>query len=58
VGVAQGALDKAVAYIKERTQFGAPPASFQGLQFKIATSVGDTGFKKKSQHKFFLDIQL
>ncbi len=36
VGVAQGALDKAVAYIKERTQFGAPLASFQGLQFKVA----------------------
>ena len=36
VGVAQGALDKAVAYIKERVQFGAPLASFQGLQFKVA----------------------
>jgi len=36
VGVAQGAMDKAVAYIRERTQFGAPLASFQGLQFKIA----------------------
>jgi len=36
VGVAQGAFDKAVAYMKERIQFGAPLASFQGLQFKIA----------------------
>ncbi len=36
VGVAQGALDKAVAYIRQREQFGAPLASFQGLQFKIA----------------------
>lgn len=36
VGVAQGALDKAVAYARERVQFGAPLASFQGLQFKIA----------------------
>jgi alkylation response protein AidB-like acyl-CoA dehydrogenase len=36
VGVAQGALDKTVAYIRERSQFNAPLASFQGLQFKIA----------------------
>jgi len=36
VGVAQGALDKAVSYLKERSQFGAPLSSFQGLQFKIA----------------------
>jgi acyl-CoA dehydrogenase len=36
VGVAQGALDKAAAYIQERNQFGRPLASFQGLQFKIA----------------------
>jgi alkylation response protein AidB-like acyl-CoA dehydrogenase len=36
VGVAQGALDKAAAYIQERTQFGQPLASFQGLQFKVA----------------------
>ena len=36
VGVAQGALDKAVAYMQERTQFGGTLASFQGLQFKVA----------------------
>ncbi len=36
VGVAQGAFDKAVNYIQERVQFGAPLASFQGVQFKIA----------------------
>ena len=36
VGVAQGALDKAVAYAQQRRQFGAPLASFQGLQFKVA----------------------
>lgn len=36
VGVGQGALDRAVSYLKERSQFGAPLASFQGLQFKIA----------------------
>jgi acyl-CoA dehydrogenase len=36
VGVAQGALDKAVSYVRERVQFGGPLASLQGVQFKIA----------------------
>lgn len=36
VGVAQGAMDKSLAYIKERVQFGKTLASFQGIQFKIA----------------------
>ena len=29
-------MDKTVAYIRVRSQFNAPLASFQGLQFKIA----------------------
>jgi alkylation response protein AidB-like acyl-CoA dehydrogenase len=36
VGIAQGALDYAVGYMKERTQFGKPIAEFQGLQFMVA----------------------
>jgi alkylation response protein AidB-like acyl-CoA dehydrogenase len=36
VGIAQGALDVAVAYVKERKQFGRKLAEFQGLQFMIA----------------------
>ncbi|MEW6488410.1 MAG: acyl-CoA dehydrogenase family protein [Thermodesulfobacteriota bacterium] len=36
VGVAQGALDKAVRHVKNREQFGKPLAAFQGVQFKIA----------------------
>ncbi len=36
VGIAQGALDVAVAYVKERKQFGKKLAEFQGLQFMIA----------------------
>jgi alkylation response protein AidB-like acyl-CoA dehydrogenase len=36
VGIAQGALDAAVAYAKAREQFGKPIASQQGISFKLA----------------------
>jgi alkylation response protein AidB-like acyl-CoA dehydrogenase len=36
VGLAQGALDEAIAYAKERRAFGQPIASFQAIQMKIA----------------------
>ena len=36
VGVAQGGLEKAVNYSKQRKQFGSPIGSFQGIQFKLA----------------------
>lgn len=36
VGIAQGALDKAVKYTQERTTFGRPLASNQGIQFQLA----------------------
>ncbi len=36
VGVAQGALDKAVRHVKQRKQFGQPIGAFQAIQFKIA----------------------
>ena len=41
VGVAQGALDYALEYAKEREQFGKAIAEFQGLQFMLA----DMGMK-------------
>ncbi|GAA0969682.1 putative acyl-CoA dehydrogenase fadE25 [Nocardioides aquaticus] len=41
VGVAQGALDYALDYAKERQQFGKSIAEFQGLQFMLA----DMGMK-------------
>ncbi|HET8582618.1 MAG TPA: acyl-CoA dehydrogenase [Jatrophihabitans sp.] len=36
LGIAQGALDAAVAYIKQRRQFGQRIADFQGIQFMVA----------------------
>jgi len=36
LGLAQGALDHTVKYIKERKQFGKPIADFQGVQFQLA----------------------
>jgi alkylation response protein AidB-like acyl-CoA dehydrogenase len=36
VGIAQGALDAATAYAKERHQFGKPIADFQAMRFQLA----------------------
>ena len=36
VGIAQGALDKSIAYVKERQQFGKQISQFQGVQFMLA----------------------
>jgi alkylation response protein AidB-like acyl-CoA dehydrogenase len=36
LGIAEGALDYAIGYVKERRQFGEAIASFQGLQFMLA----------------------
>lgn len=36
IGVARGALDATVAYVKERQQFGKSISEFQGVQFQLA----------------------
>jgi alkylation response protein AidB-like acyl-CoA dehydrogenase len=36
LGIAQGAFDNAVAYAKDRKQFGRPIIQFQGLEFMLA----------------------
>jgi alkylation response protein AidB-like acyl-CoA dehydrogenase len=40
-GLAQGALDHAVGYARERKQFGKPIAEFQGVQFDLARMAAD-----------------
>ena len=41
LGIAIGAYDAALAYAKEREQFGKPIASFQGISFKLADMATD-----------------
>jgi alkylation response protein AidB-like acyl-CoA dehydrogenase len=41
IGLAQGALDHTIRYVKERKQFGKPIADFQGVQFQIARAATD-----------------
>ncbi len=41
VGLAQGALDHAIAHVKERRQFGKAIAEFQGVQFQLARVATD-----------------
>jgi alkylation response protein AidB-like acyl-CoA dehydrogenase len=36
LGIAQGALDYAAGYVRQRRQFGQPLADFQGIQFMLA----------------------
>lgn len=42
LGIAQGALDAAVNYAKERKQFDSPIGKFQGVQFQLADMATQT----------------
>lgn len=42
VGIAQGALDEAVRYSRERRQFGKPISAFQGVSFMLADMATQT----------------
>ncbi len=42
VGLAQGAIDEAIRYAKEREQFDRPISGFQAIQFMIADMVANT----------------
>jgi alkylation response protein AidB-like acyl-CoA dehydrogenase len=41
IGVAQGALKAAIAYLNERKQFGKSLSEFQGIQFQVAQAATD-----------------
>lgn len=51
VGLAQAALDEAVAYANQREQFGRPIAQFQGLSFMLA----DMSAKIQAARASYLD---
>jgi alkylation response protein AidB-like acyl-CoA dehydrogenase len=51
VGIAQGAIDFAVGYLKERQQFGHPIAEFQGLQWMVADMAMKTEAARCLVHK-------
>ena len=46
VGIAEGALEEAIKYVKERTQFGKKLADFEALQFMIADMTADVEVAK------------
>lgn len=42
IGVAQGAIEYAIDYVKQRIQFGKPIAEFQAIQFMLADMATET----------------
>lgn len=68
VGIAQGALNETVKYIKERKQFGKPLSAFQNTQFQIADMqtrisaarllVRSAAFKKDQGVKYSADAAM
>jgi butyryl-CoA dehydrogenase len=51
VGIAQASLEKALAYAKERKQFGQPISKFQAIQFKLADMAMETELARNMVHK-------
>jgi alkylation response protein AidB-like acyl-CoA dehydrogenase len=51
VGIAQGAVDYATGYLRQRQQFGRPLAEFQGLQFMLADMALKTEAARTLVHK-------
>ncbi|KAG1798787.1 mitochondrial acyl-CoA dehydrogenase [Suillus variegatus] len=48
LGLAQGAFDKAIPYTYQRTQFGQPIGTFQGMQFQIARAAVELEAARRS----------
>jgi short/branched chain acyl-CoA dehydrogenase len=55
VGLAQGALDQALAYAKERRAFGRPIAKFQAIQGKLADMSTEIAAARLLVHKAALE---
>lgn len=50
IGLAQGALEDALAYAKERTQFGKPIGDFQAIRFKLAKMAAEIEASRQLLH--------
>lgn len=50
-GLAQACLDESLEYAKNRVQFGAPIASFQGIQFKLADMATKIAASRSLTHR-------
>lgn len=50
IGLAQGALEDALAYAKERMQFGKPIAEFQAIRFKLAKMAAEIEASRQLLH--------
>lgn len=51
VGIAQASLEKALAYAKERKQFGKSISEFQAIQFKLADMAMEVELARTMVHK-------
>lgn len=51
LGAAQSCLDRSIAYLKERRQFGRPLAEFQALQFRLADMATELEAARLLLHK-------
>lgn len=51
VGIAQASLDAALAYAKERRQFGQPISKFQAIQFKLADMATNIELSRLAVHR-------
>ena len=50
IGLAQGALEDALAYARERTQFGKPIGDFQAIRFKLAKMAAEIEASRQLLH--------
>lgn len=50
IGLARGALEDAMAYARERVQFGQPISDFQAIRFKIASMATDIEAARQLMH--------
>ncbi|MGE0830204.1 MAG: acyl-CoA dehydrogenase family protein [Hyphomonadaceae bacterium] len=56
IGLAQGALEDAMAYAKERVQFGQPISDFQAIRFKIAQMATKIEAARQLMHHVCVEV--